>query len=77
MLLVNIYVYDDALPHGKNGNRITKKKKKNLIWLAPANFDAIPITAANIENVRKNGVNVAPLPRFQKEKKKILTTSNK
>lgn len=33
---------------------------QNLIWFAPANFDATPTTAANIENVKKNCV--APLP---------------
>lgn len=33
---------------------------QNLIWLAPANFDATPITAAKMENVKKKGV--APLP---------------
>lgn len=33
---------------------------QNLIWLAPASFDAMPITAAKIENVKKKGV--APLP---------------
>lgn len=34
--------------------------RQNLIWLPPASFEAIPITAAKIEKVRKNGV--APLP---------------
>ena len=45
-----------------------------LMWLPPANFDTIPTTAANIENVRKKIV--APFPPKPNQTTRVYIVNN-